>query len=76
MRGSAWIDDIGMLPVGEDAAEGFYRLVDACYEKEIVATGGGDLLTADGEFFMAVDIRLRLSAWCATVPWPVPDLGR
>jgi hypothetical protein len=23
-------DDISMLPVGEDAAEGFYRLVDAC----------------------------------------------
>jgi hypothetical protein len=27
------VDDIGMLPVGEDAAEGFYRLVDACCEK-------------------------------------------
>jgi len=26
------VDDIGMLPVGEDAAEGLYRLVDACYE--------------------------------------------
>jgi DNA replication protein DnaC len=24
------VDDIGMLAVGEDAAEGFYRLVDAC----------------------------------------------
>jgi DNA replication protein DnaC len=31
------IDDIGMLPVGEDAAEGFYRLVDACYEKRSLA---------------------------------------
>jgi DNA replication protein DnaC len=27
------VDDIGMLPVGEDAAAGFYRLVDAYYEK-------------------------------------------
>jgi DNA replication protein DnaC len=27
------VHDIGMLAVGEDAAEGFYRLVDACYEK-------------------------------------------
>ena len=26
------VDDIGMLPVGADAAEGFYRLVDAAYE--------------------------------------------
>jgi DNA replication protein DnaC len=31
------IDDIGMLPVGEDAAEGFYRLVDACYETRSLA---------------------------------------
>jgi DNA replication protein DnaC len=26
-----------MLPVGEDAAEGFYRFVDACYEKRSLA---------------------------------------
>jgi DNA replication protein DnaC len=31
------IDDIGMLPVGEDAAEGFYNLLDACYEKRSLA---------------------------------------
>lgn len=31
------VDDIGMLPIGEDAAEGFYRLVDACYEKRSLA---------------------------------------
>jgi DNA replication protein DnaC len=31
------VDDIGMLPVGEDAAEGFYRLVDACYQKRSLA---------------------------------------
>lgn len=32
------VDDIGMLlPVGDDAAEGFYRLVDACYEKGSLA---------------------------------------
>jgi DNA replication protein DnaC len=31
------VDDIGMLAVGEDAAEGFYRLVDACYEKRSLA---------------------------------------
>lgn len=27
------VDDIGLLPVGSDTAEGFYRLVDAAYEK-------------------------------------------
>jgi hypothetical protein len=26
-----------MLPVGEDAAEGFYRVVDACYETRSLA---------------------------------------
>ena len=31
------IDDIGMLPSGQDAAEAFYRLVDAAYEKRSVA---------------------------------------
>ena len=30
-------DDIGLLPVGPDAAEGLYRLVDAAYEKRSVA---------------------------------------
>ena len=31
------IDDIGLLPVGPDAAEGLYRLVDAAYERTSVA---------------------------------------
>ena len=31
------IDDIGLLPVATDAAEGLYRLVDAAYEKRSVA---------------------------------------
>jgi DNA replication protein DnaC len=31
------IDDIGLLPVGADAAEGLYRLVDAAYERRSVA---------------------------------------
>jgi hypothetical protein len=31
------VDDIDMLPVGEDVAEGFHRLVDACYEKRSLA---------------------------------------
>lgn len=31
------IDDIGLLPVAQDAAEGLYRLVDAAYEKRAIA---------------------------------------
>src|SRR5215472_2026249 len=31
------VDDIGLLPVGPEAAEGLYRLVDAAYEKRSVA---------------------------------------
>src|SRR5699024_1395176 len=31
------VDDIGLLPVSDDAAEGLYRLVDAAYEKRCVA---------------------------------------
>jgi DNA replication protein DnaC len=31
------VDDIGLLPVSPDAAEGFYRLVDAAYERRAMA---------------------------------------
>ncbi|MEA2704359.1 MAG: hypothetical protein QOD63_2304 [Actinomycetota bacterium] len=31
------VDDIGLLPVAHDAAEGLYRLVDAAYERRSVA---------------------------------------
>ena len=31
------IDDIGMLPAGADAAEAFYRIIDAAYERRSVA---------------------------------------
>ena len=31
------VDDIGLLPVAQDAAEGLYRLVDAAYEKRSAA---------------------------------------
>jgi DNA replication protein DnaC len=31
------VDDIGQLPAGQDAAEAFYRLVDAAYERRSVA---------------------------------------
>ena len=31
------IDDIGMLPAGQDVAEAFYRVIDAAYERRSVA---------------------------------------
>jgi hypothetical protein len=31
------VDDIGLLPVGEDAAEAFYRIIDAAYERRSIA---------------------------------------
>ena len=31
------IDDIGLLPISDDAAEGFYRVIDAAYERRSVA---------------------------------------
>ena len=31
------VDDIGQLPAGQDAAEAFYRVVDAAYERRSVA---------------------------------------
>lgn len=31
------IDDVGLLPVGADTAEGLYRIVEAAYERKSVA---------------------------------------
>jgi DNA replication protein DnaC len=38
------IDDIGLLPVATDAAEGLYRVVDAAYEKTPIASAINQLL--------------------------------
>ena len=32
-----FVDDIGMLPAGPDAAEAFYRIIDAAYERRSIA---------------------------------------
>ena len=61
MRMSAWIEDIGLLSVSQDAAEGLYRLVDAAYEKRSVAISSNlhpaafDFMTATGQFLLAID---------------------
>ena len=41
------VDDIGLLPVGPDAAEGLYRLADAAYEKRSMAVSS-NLHPCDG----------------------------
>jgi DNA replication protein DnaC len=35
------VDDIGMLPAGQDAAEAFYRVIDAAYERRSVVVTSG-----------------------------------
>ena len=69
------VDDIGLLPVGPDAAEGLYRLVDAAYEKRSVAVSsnlhpsGFDELMPKTLATATVDNR-------STHGFPVPDPGR
>jgi DNA replication protein DnaC len=66
------VDDIGMLPVGEDAAEGFYRLVDACYEKRSLAVssnlhpGGFDEIMPKTLATATVDRLLHHAHICVT----------
>jgi hypothetical protein len=48
-----------MLPVGPDAAEGFYRLVDAAYERRSLAVSS-NLHPAKAHMFAATCVRWRL----------------
>jgi DNA replication protein DnaC len=43
------VDDIGLVPVAQDAAEGLYRLVDAAYKKCSVALSANLNPAAFGE---------------------------
>lgn len=55
--------DIGMLPAGQDAAEAFYRLIDAAYERRSVA---GILTAASQEItdrHWIASCAARLSGW-------------
>nr|WP_305080603.1 ATP-binding protein [Pseudonocardia sp. ICBG1142] len=52
------IDDIGLLPVSPDAAEGFYRLVDAAYERRSLAVSS--------------NLHRRGSTRSCPRPWPPP----
>lgn len=67
------VDDIGLLPVAQDAAEGLYRLVDAAYEKRSVAVSsnlhpsGFDEIMPKTLAGATVDRLLHHAHLCATV---------
>ncbi len=69
------VDDIGRLPAGQDAAEAFYRLVDAAYERRSVAVtsnvhpGGFDTIMPKSTATAAVD-RLLHHAHLVTTEGP------
>lgn len=52
------VDDIGLLKVGADAAEGLYRLVDAAYEKRSIAVSS-NLRPSKAHLFEATCARWR-----------------
>jgi len=66
------VDDIGLLPVSADAAEGLYRLVDAAYERRSVAISsnlhpaGFDELMPKTLATATVDRLLHHAHLCAT----------
>jgi len=66
------VDDIGLLPVGPDAAEGLYRLVDAAYERRSIAVSsnlhpsGFDELMPKTLATATVDRRLHHAHLCQT----------
>jgi DNA replication protein DnaC len=66
------VDDIGLLPVAHDAAEGLYRLVDAAYERRSVAVssnlhpGGFDEIMPKTLAGATVDRLLHHAHLCAT----------
>ncbi|MDP8930201.1 MAG: ATP-binding protein, partial [Actinomycetota bacterium] len=67
------VDDIGLLPVPTEAAEGLYRLVDAAYEKRSVALSsnlhpsGFDEIMPKTLAGATVDRLLHHAHLCATV---------
>jgi hypothetical protein len=61
------VDDLGMLPIGDDAAEGFYRLVDAVYERRSVAVTS-NLHPSGFDELMTKPWPPHLSTGCSTTP--------
>ncbi len=55
------VDDIGMLPAGQAAAEAFYRVVDAAYERRSIAVTSVDRLLHHAHVVLTEGTSLRLS---------------
>ena len=53
------VDDIGMLPAGQDAAEAFYRITDAAYERRSVAVTS-NIHPSKAHMFAPTCVRRRL----------------
>ena len=78
------IDDIGQLPAGQEAAEAFYRVVDAAYERRSVVVAsslhpsGFDTIMPKGLATAAVDRLLHHAhvvitdgtSTASPKPWP------
>ena len=69
------VDDIGMLPAGQDAAEAFYRITDAAYERRSVAVTS-NIHPSGFDFDHAQDPRHRHRRPAAAPRPPGPDQGR
>jgi DNA replication protein DnaC len=61
------VDDIGLLPVGPDAAEGLYRIVDAAYERRSVAVSS-NLHPSKAHMFARTCARRRRNITGSVVP--------
>jgi DNA replication protein DnaC len=76
------IDDVGLLPVGADAAEGLYRIVEAAYERKSVAISsnlhpsGFDELMPKTLATATVDRLLHHAHLCQPCAWPKPCTGK
>ena len=61
------VDDIGMLPAGQDAAEAFYRITDAAYERRSVAVTS-NIHPSGFDTIMPKTLAPRPSTGCSTTP--------
>ena len=69
------VDDIGMLPAGQDAAEAFYRVIDAAYERRSIAVTS-NIHPSGLRHDHAQDPRHRDRRPAPTPRPPRPDQGR
>src|SRR5947209_479735 len=64
------VDDIGMLPAGQDAAEAFYRITDAAYERRAIAVTS-NIHPSKAHMFTATYVRRCRKLDGFRPAWPV-----